>query len=97
MLTTATLIAWLPAINAQTEPEPTEPSEAPFITTEQLIITAVVVAIVIAAVSIYVLRRRQRMLQDSIDATFKYELSPNKLEKIARSPYPFKGRDEWQT
>jgi len=56
-------------------------SEAPFITTEQLIITAVVVAIVIAAVSFYVLRRRRRMLQDSIDATFKYELPSNQLQE----------------
>jgi hypothetical protein len=43
-----------------TEPEPTEPAEAPlFTTTDLAIIAAVVIAIVIGAVSIYMLRRRK--------------------------------------
>jgi outer membrane protein assembly factor BamB len=48
-----------PAEPEPTEPEPTEPAEAPFITTEVAILAAVVIAIVIGAVSIYMLRRRK--------------------------------------
>jgi hypothetical protein len=48
-----------PAPTPTTPIEPEEPTEAPFITTETAIIAAVVVAIIIGAVSFYVLRRRK--------------------------------------
>jgi len=43
---------------APTEPE--QPAEAPFITTEQLIATAVIVAVVIGATSLYALRKQRK-------------------------------------
>jgi hypothetical protein len=48
-----------PTTPEPTEPESTEPAEAPFITTELAILTAVAVAAIIGAVSVYMLRKRK--------------------------------------
>jgi len=42
-----------------TDPDPTEPTTAPFITTEVAIIAAVAIASIIGAVSFYIIRKRK--------------------------------------
>jgi hypothetical protein len=56
---TAVGVGPAPAPTTPIEPEPTEPTEAPFITTEMAIIIAVVVVAVIGIAAYWVLRKRK--------------------------------------